>query len=570
MGFERLRANGPDRLLPGFEDATVRLVRPFSWDAPDRGFEAVEVPVQPDGVTVVSGPYATADAAALEAGADLDFPGLPGDQAHRYLAQGVPAAGSARFQDGLGLLTVASPDGLALALAQDYSGTVLTTLRAEPGGLRLTVSLPAATFSPSAPAEPPTAVLRTGAGDHDVAEGWLREAVRAAIPARPDGPLTPPLIADTWGFGTAITPELVARFVDAAADLGVDVVTVDKGWEDEVGDWNAAAGYSGGLAALAAAVHARGVAFGLWCAAGNAAPSSRVLREHPEWRAVWRGRAVIQSHDTYVLCLGHEPARAYVESRLEALVEAGVDWLLHDFETIARCDSAEHTHDPGAGEHACEAGWYATLAALRARHPALVVENCWNGGRPVDLRMVAHHDTTIGDDWARSEFNRVAKLGLGRYLPSSWCTAYMSDEDLPSTSQLAPYVVGGPWVVMGDVAGWRPEHRALVRRAAEVYRAWRSPSLDRHVEAVVTEPALPAVGIGRDDGAQLAAVVVPPVSAGTPARWFPSPRPGAALYTLTDEWTGATRTVTAAAVTAGIDLDTSAPAGLLLSLTPSA
>jgi len=115
------------------------------------------------------------------------------------------------------------------------------------------------------------------------------------------------------------------------------------------------------------------------------------------------------------------------------------------------------------GGRAAAAGWYGVLAELRRSHPRLVIENCWNGGRPLDLEMIAHQDKTIGDDWCRSETNRTAKLGLGRYLPSSWASAYMGDEEMPVRSRLAPYLVGGPWIITGDLAGWDDAHRDTVR-----------------------------------------------------------------------------------------------------------
>ena len=39
-------------------------------------------------------------------------------------------------------------------------------------------------------------------------------------------------------YGTDIDADRVTAFFDVAASLGVEVVTVDKGWEDHVGDWH--------------------------------------------------------------------------------------------------------------------------------------------------------------------------------------------------------------------------------------------------------------------------------------------------------------------------------------------
>ena len=152
------------------------------------------------------------------------------------------------------------------------------------------------------------------------------------------------------------------------------------------------------------------------------------------------------------------------------VTDFGLTWLLHDFETIARCDSTAHTHDAGAGEHAAEAAFHHILRSLAARFPTLVLENCWNGVRPLDLAMIRSHHTTITEDHCRTHFNSLAKVGLGRYLPLDWQSAYMGADDLPSRARIAPYVIGGPWVLMDDPDTWTEQCRADLARAAECSR----------------------------------------------------------------------------------------------------
>ncbi len=539
--------------LAGWRDATVRVLRPFSWDAKYRGLAIETLPLDRPRV-LVSGPYAAADAAALNAGVEFDFPADDGSDMAWYRAVGEPATAADRFQDAAGWCTIeaitdAGPVALALALRD--SSTVHLSI--EPG-----IGVQAEHASGGAA----TLLSRSGPGTHETAEAWLRDLILATMPEDRLG--APPLMADTWGFETDIDPARIGEFFDAAADLGVEVVTIDKGWEAHVGDWVANADYVGGVAALAQKAHDRGLRLGLWVAAGNADPESSVAHEHPEWLATWRGKRLLLSHRTNLVCLGHEPAAAAVLAHLDTLVRDGMDWLLHDFETIARCDSDEHTHDPGAGERAAAAGWYSILAELRRRHPALIIENCWNGGRPLDLGMIAHHDTTIGDDWCRSATNLTAKLGLGRYLPSSWGTAYMGDEDIPVRSRLAPYLVGGPWILMGDIAGWDAEHRALVRRGLEVAREWRTA--DRTARVVEPDTDAPLAGLAmtpRPDGSVLATFVVTPDDVGREVRWRCGPG------VLCDEWTGARREVNAAEAADGVLLDTSVATGLALSIHPA-
>ncbi|MDO9590566.1 MAG: alpha-galactosidase [Microcella sp.] len=608
-GFERIVAqtHRPDPTsdtvavtlrLTGWTDVTVRVLHPFTWDAKFRGFRIDELAVTPTTPrTLVSGAYSVADAAVLnhdEANGTRTRFGFPEGDEHDgvlYLTVGHSPEVDERYQDAAGWCTIAGRDAsgalVALATALDRSDCLLLDLQASDGGdagLDVRLRLPWQTFAASTPQVLPDLLVRHGDGDHETAEAWLRELLAATVPSRASV-APPPLIADTWGFGTDIDPDRVTAFFDVAADLGVEVVTVDKGWEDHVGDWYAQAGYSGGVAGIAALAHDRGMRLGLWVGAGNASPDSVVATAHPDWLATWNGRHQIVSHRNHSLCLGHEPARDHVLACLDRLVRDGVDWLLHDFETISRCDAAHHTHDPGAGEAAGVAGWYSVLAALREAHPDLLIENCWNGGKPLDLQMIAHHDTTIGDDWCRAEENRLAALGLGVYLPSSWTSKYMGDEpDLPLRAQLAPYLVGGPWILMGDLPGWSASQLAEMRQAIAIYLAWRTAALDaRAVPPVLSGAATGVWGSAAEvtglaltpgpDGAQLAAFAVSEAGVGQVVRWHPVFDAGAGAsapsWIVRDEWSGVEQRVTRAELEAGIPLDTARADGLALSVRPT-
>ncbi|UTT62883.1 glycoside hydrolase family 36 protein [Microcella humidisoli] len=577
--------------LDGWHDVSVRMLHPFTWDAKFRGFRIDELAVSPARPrTLVSGAYSVADAAALNVDAahgtrtPFDFPEGEMHDGVLYRTVGHSPEADERYQDAAGWCTVAAADAdgrpVALATALDRSEAVLLDLLADDHGLTVQTRLPWQTFRPAelpAPDALPGLLVRHGHGDHETAEAWLRELLAATVPSRAST-APPPLIADTWGFGTDIDPERVTAFFDVAADLGVEVVTVDKGWEDHVGDWNAQSGYAGGVAGIAALAHDRGMKLGLWVGAGNASPDSVVATAHPDWLATWNGRHQMVSHRNHSLCLGHEPARDHVLACLDRLVRDGVDWLLHDFETISRCDAEHHTHDPGAGEAAGVTGWYSVLAALREAHPNLLIENCWNGGKPLDLQMIAHHDTTIGDDWCRSQENRLAALGLGVYLPSSWTSKYMGDEPhLPLRAQLAPYLVGGPWILMGDLPGWAPAQLAEMRQGIAIYREWRTAAMDaRAVSPVLSGSTAGVTGLAhspRAHGAQLATFAVSEAGVGQVVRWRPVlDASGAAdvdVWIVRDEWSGAEQRVARAELDAGIPLNTASADGLALSIRPA-
>lgn len=567
--------------LSGWTDITVRILRPFSWDAKHRGLTVVTLPVAENtDRLLVCGPYATADAAAWNVDRTwrVPFPNDPTTDAVAYLALGTPPAVADRFQDCAGWFTIAARNAeghpVALAAAVDRSDTLVLRVSGDRDHARLDLIAPAAVAEPRAvrarPVHPRLHVAHTNGG-HDSAHAVLRTALSAVIPTAHRDASTP-LIADTWGFGTAITGDIVDDFISAAADLGADIVTLDKGWSAAVGDWEASSAYPAGIAGIAQSLADRGMQLGLWLGVGNADPWSRIAHEHPEWIAQWRGVQQTVSHRTHQLCVGHEAVRHAIAEAIDRLVANGLAWILHDFETISRCDAAHHDHDPGDGEHDAVTGWYELLRGVRARHPHVRIENCWNGARPLDLQMIAHHDTTIGDDWCDTEHAITAKLGLGHYLPASWCSAYMADEvGRPDRAALAVFAVGGPWVLMGNLAAWDDEQRARASRAIATYRHW-SPRLSRlYVEASPIDDdggdrLPPAVqGIQLRDGAEMVvAIVVGADGVGKHSEW--TAPDGSTVLAFVDEFTGEARRWDPEVAPMRISIPTDEPDGHLWSL----
>ena len=467
----------------GWSSCSVRLLRCFSWDAKHRAFEILDTRLENGSPLIaVCGPYATADAAAWNQDAQMDvgFPEREDYDGVLYLVHGEPAVAGERYQDAAGWIAVAGrgADGEErfVALALEKSNTQLVHICLEDGNLEISLILPKQIYPIEACAELidlPQMQVTAGLGSVDEAHARLREMITDAMPQRARD-YSAPLIVDTWGFGTNVDQQLVSSVAATAKELDLEILTIDKGWETIVGQWQPGPHFSDGMAGLAEITASSSTRLGLWASLGNADPASQVALEHPDWIATWRGKTQVVSHRTSSLCMGHGPVIEYLAGALSELAENGLTWLLHDFETISRCDSALHDHPQGLGEDWAVRGWYRLLSEFREKFPEVWVENCWNGGRPLDLQMIAHHDTTIGDDWCDVRHNAVAKVGLGMYLPAHWCSSYMSDQNqLTLKSQLAIYAVGGPWILMGDIPNWSAEKLDLAKNVMKVYRNWR-------------------------------------------------------------------------------------------------
>lgn len=567
--------------MPAAHGVSMRVLRPFSWDAKHRAFEIVTISLPPGSVRhLVCGPYATADAAAWNADPQsrLPFPNDPATDGVTYTTTPEIPGPDSEFQDAAGWFTIAgsSPQrgAFALAAAIDRSDTVIIRVSALREGTRIDVIVPTALASATAVerrrVQPRLHTAET-AGSHEDARALLRAALRAVMPPESrDEP--PPLIADTWGFDTAIDHEVIRRFVDSSVELGVEVITLDKGWERSVGEWRPRPSVPGGVAGLSTELSTSGVRLGLWMGLGNIDLHSESPLNSPEHLATWRGQPQTVSHRTHQLCIAHEPVRVKLEQAVDRLVAEGLTWLLHDFETIGRCDATHHTHPAEDGEHFAVTGWYRLLERLRRQHPQLRIENCWNGGRPLDLQMVAHHDTTIGDDWCDSAHALQAKIGLGEYLPASWCSSYMSDEPgRAPEGTMAVFAIGGPWVIMGDPASWSERHRSVARAAIAAYARWqaRLPFLfvtEARVRSSADTPISGARGIEVRDGDEMLVALWRENDAETEPVFWVAPR-GTAVASWRDEFKGSERVFESGGRPPRLELSGAGSAGALWSIT---
>jgi hypothetical protein len=566
----------------GWSFATLRSVRPFSWDAKHRAFETVDIELGPSPTILVCGPYAAADAAAFNTRPDhhVGFPESDEHDGVPYLLTGKPAEPGQRYQDAAGWFTIAGHSQIGEELfayaALERSNTQLVLIELQDSVLSLKLILPAQVYPVAACGELedlPQMKVASGQGDHRHATELLREVIVQSMPLRARH-YTPPLIVDTWGFGTKVNQELVESVAASAQNLELDIVTVDKGWEKEIGVWQTGSHFPDGVEGLSRITRSRNLRLGLWASLGNIAPLSELAKQNPDWIATWRGKHQIVSHRNFSLCLGHSPVINYLRDSLAYLAQNGMTWLLHDFETISRCDSTAHDHPAGLGEDWAVRGWYFLLSEFREKFPQVWIENCWNGGRPLDLQMLAHHDTSIGDDWCDVRHNAVAKVGMGAYLPAHWCTSYMADQDqLPLRSQFAIFAVGGPWVLMGNIPKWTQEKTELARRVIKVHKVWRSLFSEGYVSwAQISgwqpdkrwraDQELLGISFFHPSGKELMALVLSEPLSASQVIWHPRSQ---GRLKITDEFTGDSWLIDSADA---VQIDSSAANGHLLSATP--
>jgi alpha-galactosidase len=127
---------------------------------------------------------------------------------------------------------------------------------------------------------------RNGDGFND--PHWSAPGYTSKILERRINQQGPPWIYNTWEpFERTINRDLAFELIDATAAMGMDIFTIDDGWQQEYGDNGVnTSAFPGGLQPIIERVESKGMRLGLWipiAAIGNDTPT---YHEHPEWAAL--------------------------------------------------------------------------------------------------------------------------------------------------------------------------------------------------------------------------------------------------------------------------------------------
>lgn len=114
---------------------------------------------------------------------------------------------------------------------------------------------------------------------------WRVPSYAAAVLERRVDKAGPPWIYNTWEpFERGINRDIAMELIEATAAMGIDVFTIDDGWQQEYGD-NAVnlTAFPGGLDPILKAVESKGMRLGLWIPLAAIGTDTDVYKQHPEW-----------------------------------------------------------------------------------------------------------------------------------------------------------------------------------------------------------------------------------------------------------------------------------------------
>lgn len=363
--------------------------------------------------------------------------------------------------------------GPGLVCGIEFNGKSRLRAWADPGATHLasTIDELAHVLAPGAAFDIPAYFVGQFHGDWDEAGYVTQRFAEAHVhPPMPDERY-PWVQYNSWRYEQNINEAQQLAAIDRCAELGVEVVVIDLGWARAIGDWRPdLQKFPRGLAPLAERARSYGMRFGVHIALAQCHPNAPVAQQHPEW--------LISGYDDYfgagMLCLGHEPCRAWLIDELLRLVdEEGVDYLIQDGEDmVKRCTRADHTHAPDDSNYAGSTrGLDVVIETVRRKRPHVVWENCEDGGCMLTYKMARLYHTTITVDNIATYATRQGIYGASYPFSPRYSVRYMQDDPTPYTLRSA--IFGGPLILMQRITEWDAQQMADTKAAIEQYKALR-------------------------------------------------------------------------------------------------
>ena len=262
-----------------------------------------------------------------------------------------------------------------------------------------------------------------------------------------------------WGFGRNFQPKQIEDALPEAQKLGMGWVTMDDGWQTNVGDWqlNPQKFPKGDASVreLVDKIHARGMKAQLWWAPLAAIPGSNLAREHSDWFLLdpSGSKRKISWWDAFYLCPADPAVVRYHQKLVERIFKVwGFDGLKIDgqfLNAVPPCTNPAHHHKtPLASVQQLPYFFKAISDAAHAVKPGALIELC-PCGTSYSFFSMPYYNMTVASDpkssWQVRSKGKALKALMGDKLPYFGDHVELSDggDDFASTIGVGG-VVGNP------------------------------------------------------------------------------------------------------------------------------
>jgi alpha-galactosidase len=251
---------------------------------------------------------------------------------------------------------------------------------------------------------------RNGDGLND--RHWLLPSYTSKVLMRRVNQQGPPWIYNTWEpFQRTINHDLALKLIDIAGEMGMDIFTIDDGWQQEYGD-NAVnmTAFPGGLQPIIHAVEARGMRLGLWIPIASVGSGTADYRAHPDWAALdQQGKPKITgtaAGPKAVMCMASAYRDAAAARIIDAIEQFHLGYVKLDLTTVFNaygeapgCWAKGHYHDNWAESlNLIYEGISHVTRKVYEKHPDVLLDltfELWGQKHIIDAGLLAAGDL----DW---------------------------------------------------------------------------------------------------------------------------------------------------------------------------
>jgi len=381
----------------------------------------------------------------------------PGDTLHLQPGGGRSSNAVLPFFNAVGA-------GAGVVMAIGWSGEWASDFTSTSNGLALRTGLAKThlVLHPGEEIRSPKILLLFYGGDRWLGQNQLRRFILAHHrPAVNGKPMSAPI---TWGvFGT--TPVDVHQYNIGKIiehNLPLDYYWVDAGWYGKTGNWYPDAGdwdlvqslFPNGFKPVSEQLEKSGRHLMVWFEPERVHNGTAWSKLQPEWLLKRQGA------DDALMNLGNPDALKFLTDQINAKIDAfglGTGCYRQDYniDPLGFWEANDAPDRQGISESHYIEGLYAYWDGLRAKHPAMIIDNCASGGRRIDLETTSRATPFWRTDGPRDAVaHQCHSYGLMAWVPLSAISEDREGDDYEFRSSMCSSLCIN-WQHSGDGTWWK-------------------------------------------------------------------------------------------------------------------
>jgi alpha-galactosidase len=356
--------------------------------------------------------------------------------------------------------------------------------------------------------------FRNGDGFHD--PHWVLPSYTSAVLQRKSVAHGAPWIYNTWEpFERGINRDITLQLVKVAGDMGMDIFTIDDGWQQEYGENTVdPKAFPGGLDPIREAVEARGMRLGLWIPMAAIGLKTPDYVQHPEWAALDQlGKPKLtftMAGSKVVMCLAtpfQDAAADRINDAIErfhlAYVKLDLTTIFNAYGEAPGCWAKGHYHGNWAESlNMIYEGISHVTSKVYEKHPDVLLDltfELWGQKHVIDAGLLAAGDldwmSNVSDAQIDSAGTMQARMLLYERAPSMPVESMLIGNlhaDVPNAQETFATTIGSAPLLLGDLRKlsaadqqWYHDHIGWfkqLRKNTEINQSffplgnWRQPS----------------------------------------------------------------------------------------------